>query len=51
MRDFEALFEPSQVADAPMPIETTDQDEPSYTLGEPDPEADQNGIQWTPELA
>ena len=51
MRDFESLFEPMQVADAPVPMETSDQDEPSYTMGEPDPEADQHSIQWTPELA
>jgi hypothetical protein len=49
MREFETLFEP--VDAAPMLEHESCDEDTARRVAEPDPEAEQRSIQWTPELA
>jgi hypothetical protein len=51
MREFETLFEAVTPAEMPPTTEAREDDSAGCAMAEPDPEAEQNAIQWTPELA
>lgn len=51
MREYEQLFEPINMSEMVPALGAEESADPTYAATEPDPESDQNGIQWTPELA
>jgi hypothetical protein len=51
MREYDGLFEPLEAAPALEHGHDGDERVRHHNVAEPDPEADQRNIQWTPELA